>query len=177
MKARLALPLLFLLVACACHQRDDVTVIVPVDSAAPVAKPVDHLAKNELLEGNAKAFGLTLPRGVFVDAAFADVVYASGKVETAAAVEYVRTRVREGKMIQPSFAETKTTFDHVRMPATPDKQYVVTVRPKFGTVGVTQIEVRDVTPQKAPDLPDEAARWKNAGLTPNGRVLDPTHLQ
>ncbi len=169
-----ALPLFLALVAC--HKGDDVTVI-PADSAAASAKPIDHLAKNELLEGSAKAFGLTLPRGVFIDAAFGDVVFASGRVETPAAVEYVRTRVREGKMLQPSFAETKTTFDHVRFPATPDKQYVVSVRPKLGAVGVTELEIRDVTPQKAPDLPDEAARWRNAGLAPNGRVLDPTHLQ
>ena len=172
---RVALPLLLLVIACRRDQ--DVQVIVPADSAASSAKPVDHLAKNELLEGNAKAFGLTLPRGVVVDSSFADVVFASGRVDATAAVEYVRTRVREGKMIKPSFAESKTTFDHVRVPAAPDKELVVIVRPAQATIGVTQFEVRDVTPTKAPELPDEAARWRNAGLAPNGRVLDPTHLQ
>ena len=169
----------FLLLAFAACRRDpEVTVIVPADSAAASAKPVDHLAPNELLEGSDKAFGLTLPRGVRVDQAFADVVYASGRVDTRAAVQYVRTRVREGKMIEPSFAgDGKTTFDRVRVPAMPDKQLVVSVKPALGAVGMTQFEIRDVTPVKAPELPDEAARWRNAGLAPNGRVLDPTHLQ
>jgi len=169
----------FLLLAVAACRRDpEVTVIVPVDSAVASAKPVDHLAPNELLEGDAKAFGLTLPRGVRIDQSFADVAYASGRVDTHAAVQYVRTHVREGKMIEPSFAAPdKTTFDHVRVPAMPDKQLVVAVRPASGAVGVTQFEIRDVTPAKAPELPDEAARWRNAGLAPNGRVLDPTHLQ
>jgi hypothetical protein len=27
-----------------------------------------------------------------------------------------------------------------------------------------------------PDLPNETERWKAVGLTPNGKVLDPTHL-
>ena len=59
----------------------------------------------------------------------------------------------------------------------PDKLLVVSVKPAPGAVGMTQIEVRDVTPTKAPELPDEAARWRAAGLTPEGRVLDPTKLQ
>ncbi len=168
---------LLLLAFAACRRDSDVTVIVPADSATK-AKPVDHLAPNELLEGSEKAFGLTLPRGMHVDRSFADVAYASGHVDTRAAVEYVRTRVREGKMIEPSFAgDGKTTFDHVRVPAMPDKQLVISVRPAAGAAFITQIELRDVTPTKAPELPDEAARWRNAGLAPNGRVLDPTHLQ
>ena len=32
------------------------------------------------------------------------------------------------------------------------------------------IEIRDATPRPAPNLPDEAARWKSVGLTPNGRL-------
>ncbi len=162
---------------CACKREPEVTVIdAPQVSAS--AKPVDHLAPKELLEGDAKAFGLTLPRGVRLDQSFADVAYASGAVDTEAAVQYIRARVREGKMIAPDFAgDGKTTFDHVRVPARPDKDLVVCVKPGKGAVGVTQFEVRDVTPTKAPELPDEAARWRNAGLTPEGRVLDPTKLQ
>jgi hypothetical protein len=168
-----------LLLTSACRRDSDFTVVEgPQASATASAKPVDHLAPNELLEGDAKAFGLTLPRGVRLDQSFADVAYASGAVDTHAAALYVRARTREGKMIEPSFAgDGKTTFDHVRVPALPDKQLDISVRPAQGAVGVTLFEVRDVTPTKAPTLPDEAARWRNAGLTPNGRVLDPTHLQ
>jgi hypothetical protein len=169
----------FFLVAvlCSCKNEPEVTVL-EAPTASVSAKPVDHLAPKELLEGDAKAFGIVLPRGVRLDQSFADVAYASGPVDTQAAVQYIRAHVREGKMIQPDFAgDGKTTFDHVKVPAMPDKQLVVSVKPAKGAVGMTQIEVRDVTPTKAPELPDEAARWRAAGLTPEGRVLDPTKLQ
>ena len=169
---------LAVVILSACKREPEITIIDAPQASASVAKPVDHLAPKELLEGDAKAFGLVMPRGVRVDQSFADVAYASGAVDTQAVVQYVRVRVREGKMIEPSFAgDGKTTFDHVRVPAMPDKQLVVAVKPVPGAIGMTQIEVRDVTPTKAPELPDEAARWRNAGLTPEGRVLDPTHMQ
>jgi len=172
------LGLLAIMIFCSCKNEPEITVVEGPQVAVSVAKPVDHLAPKELLEGDAKAFGLTLPRGVRVDQSFADVVYASGPVDTEGAVKYVRARVREGKMIQPDFAgDGKTTFDKVKVPAMPDKLLVVHVKPAKGAVGTTQFEVRDVTPTKAPELPDEAARWRNAGLTPEGRVLDPTKLQ
>jgi len=174
---RLAALFVVVVVVSACKREPEIT-IIDAPQASVSAKPVDHLAPKELLEGDAKAFGIVLPRGVRVDQSFADVVYASGPVETQAAVQYVHARVREGKMIQPDFAgDGKTTFDHVKVPAMPDKELVVTVRPAKGAVNSTQFEVRDVTPTKAPNLPDEAARWRNAGLTPEGRVLDPTKLQ
>ena len=167
----------FVVLLCSCKNEPEITVL-EAPQASVSAKPVDHLAPKELLEGDAKAFGIVLPRGVRLDQSFADVVYASGPVDTQAAVQYIRVRVREGKMIEPDFAgDGKTTFDHVKVPAMPDKQLVVSVKPAKGAVGVTQIEVRDVTPTKAPELPDEAARWRAAGLTPEGRVLDPTKLQ
>jgi hypothetical protein len=161
----------------ACRKDAAVTVITPVASASVSATPVDHLATNELLEGDAKAFGITLPRGVHVDNAFADAVFASGQVPTAAVANYIRTHVREGKMIQPDFTTDRTTFDHVRVPAMPDKQLVVYVEPARGAVATTRIEVHDVTPAKAAVLPNEAARWAAAGLKPNGQVLDTAHLQ
>ena len=70
----------------ACKNDDEVTV-VGAASAQPTASavPVDHLATGELLEGSAKAFGLVLPRGVRIDAAFSDVVYASGPAHRALA--------------------------------------------------------------------------------------------
>jgi hypothetical protein len=169
---------LAIVLLCSCKREPEITVLDAPQASATAAKPVDHLAPKELLEGDAKAFGLTLPRGVRIDQAFVDVAYASGAVDTDGAVQYVRARVREGKMIAPDFAgDGKTTFDHVRVPAMPDRDLVVSVKPAKGVVGVTQFEVRDVTPTKAPQLPDEAARWRNAGLTPEGRVLDPTKLQ
>jgi hypothetical protein len=93
-------------------------------------------------------------------------------------VEYVRTRVREGKVIKPSWSDpNRTTFSKVRVPALPDKLLDVYVEPALGMVATTRVEVHDVTPTKSPNLPDEAARWAAQGLKPNGQPLDPSRLQ
>jgi hypothetical protein len=163
----------------ACKRDDAVTVVATTTTpevAASSAVPVDHLAPSELLEGDAKAFGLVLPRGVRIDHAFDDVVFASGQVSKEGVVKYVRSHVREGKLLQPAGTE-RATFDQVRIPAMPDKQFVVTIEPARGAVATTRIEVRDVTLAKAVNLPDEAARWAAAGLKPNGQPLDPAHVQ
>jgi hypothetical protein len=44
------------------------------------------------------------------------------------------------------------------------------------TLNKTVVEMSSTTHPLAPDLPDVAARWRQVGLTPNGKVLDPTHL-
>lgn len=169
-----------LMLACsACKKDDDVSLVAAASAPrASASVPIDHLATGELLEGTAKAFGLVLPRGMTIDAAFGDVVYASGQLPSDSVAKYVRARVREGKMIEGDYSHYgTTTFEHVRIPTSPDKDFAITVRPASEGVNVTKLEVRDATPTKAPPLPDDAARWKNAGLTPQGRVLDPTHLQ
>jgi hypothetical protein len=168
--------LLALVIAC---KNDAITIIPPAPAASEVVKaPVDHLAPNELLEGSERAFGLVLPRGVRVDKPFNDIVYASGQVPLEGVKQYIRTRVRDGKMIEGDFShQDVTTFDHVRVPINPDRELVIVVHPVLGTVGMTRLEIRDVTPVPAPKLPDDRARWAAAGLKPNGQVLDPTKLQ
>jgi hypothetical protein len=65
----------------------------------------------------------------------------------------------------------------VKIPTSPDKDFTIIVRPMAEGVGMTKMELRDTTEPTAPALPDDNARWKNAGLGPNGKILDPTHLQ
>jgi hypothetical protein len=165
--------------ACACNRDPAVTVVAAASTTAPSASvPIDHLGSGELLEGTATAFGLAIPRVMRIDAAFGDVVYASGQVPADSVAKYVRARVREGRMIEGDYAHYGTvTFEQVRIPTSPDKEFTVVVRPAAEGVGVTKLEVHDATPIHAPPLPDDTARWKNAGLGPGGRILDPTHLQ
>ena len=154
----------------ACKREEELPVL-PAASASVAPAPVDHLAPGEVLEGNEKAFALWLPRGMHVDGSFVDVVYASGTVPSDVLANYVRARVRDGKVVTGA---TGTVFDRVRLPAAPDVELAIYVRP--AALG-SSIEVRDVTPVRSPDLPDENERWKSAGLKPGGGVLDPTHLQ
>jgi hypothetical protein len=155
----------------ACKRDEDLPVMPAESASAAPTLPVDHLAPGELLEGSEKAFALWLPRGMHVDGTFVDVVYASGTVPSDALANYVRAHVRDGKVVTGA---TGTVFDRVRIPAAPDVELAIYVRP---APQGSSIEIRNVTPTKSPDLPDENERWKAAGLKPGGGVLDPTHLQ
>ena len=160
----------FLMGVFACKREEELPVL-PAASASVAPTPVDHLAPGEVLEGNEKAFALWLPRGMHVDGSFVDVVYASGTVPSDVLANYVRARVRDGKVVTGA---TGTVFDRVRLPAAPDVELAIYVRP---AAQGSSIEIRDVTPVRSPDLPDENERWKSAGQKPGGGVLDPTHLQ
>jgi hypothetical protein len=138
---------------------------------APSDVPSDHLAPGELVEGSEVAFGLKLPREVHIERAQAGSVRAIGPVSAHALVRYFRPRISEGHREE---GDTYAAFTDVRLGAKPGGVFRIrmTELPGKGTL----LEIDDVTPPPAPDLPNEAARWRQVGLTPNGRVLDPTHL-
>ena len=144
-----------------------------VTAAEPPSAPVDHLAPGELVEGAQLAFGVALPRVVHVDESFVDAVYASGPATLDALVPYFRGRLEGGTVRQ---GPTTATFEHTRVrgkagPGTRD----VLVRVTSAANGAN-VEIRDTTPPPAPVLPDQAARWRQVGLTPQGRIADPSHL-
>ncbi len=143
----------------------------PPPPALTSAKPVDHLGPDELIEGSGRAFGLALPRGIDVARAFEDVIYADGTPKVKAVVEYLRPRLRDGGFRQTG--ET-ATFERVKIPETPGREFEIKV---LRVEGKTRVEVRDTTPKPVPDLPDEAARWRQVGLTKDGKFLDPTHVE
>jgi hypothetical protein len=132
--------------------------------------PADHLAPGELLEGTDKAFDVTLPRGLKVDGRFGDEVLANGPFGVHPLVAYLQGHVQGGSLTEGA---TSATFDHVTAPGKPERP--LTVRILKAGDGV-HVEIRDVTPLAMPPLPDENARWKQVGLTPTGRIADPTHL-
>jgi hypothetical protein len=138
--------------------------------AAPVAPvPVDHLAPGELLEGTEKAFDVLLPRGLRVEATFADVVMASGPLPMHPLVVYLRAHLQSGELRE---GDSSSTFDHVTVAGNERPLSVHILKAGEGV----HVEIRDLTPVVLAPMPDEAARWKHVGLTPTGRLLDPTHL-
>jgi hypothetical protein len=145
----------------------------PMASSVPVSAPVlpaDHLAPGELLEGTEQAFGVTLPEGMHVDDTFATVIYASGPMTLKPLVDYFRGHLQGGDL---SAGEWSATFEHVFAPGKSEPPLSVHI----GTArDVVRVEIRDETPPELPPLPDDPARYRRAGLTPTGRVLDPTHL-
>jgi hypothetical protein len=164
--------LAFGVVLAACSHDDVADAPTPPAAADSVpARPADHLAADELLEGPDKAFGLALPRGSEVTSRFPDSVEAKTVAHIAPLVAYVRARVREGTL---SKGATSATFEHVRIPGDPSHEYRVRLREPGGQ-GAT-IAVDDTTP--APDMGGtQEERERALGLTKDGKIADPTHLE
>jgi hypothetical protein len=162
-------------VLVACH-RSSPTENSPAPAASAAAVriaqpiPADHLAPGELLEGTDKAFGVPLPRGLHVDGVFVDLVMTSGPFSVPQLVGYFRAHLQSGDL---SEGPASATFDHVTAPGHPERPLSVHIL-KSGDGA--HVDIRDVTLPKGVPLPDETARWKAVGLTPNGSLIDPTHL-
>ncbi len=156
--------------ACARTPQADESTSAPSAVAAPVAPPADHLAPGELAEGDARAFGLVLPRDLHLEGTFVDAAYAIGQVGVHPLAKYFRAHLEGGSFDED---DTSATFERVRIPATPGREFRVHIgRSPNGA----RVEILDTTKPPAPDLPDEAARWRAVGLTPEGRPILPTHV-
>jgi hypothetical protein len=159
--------------ACGRKQPDqtgETTTAAPVASAPASAHAPDELAPGELLEGSKKALGVTLPRDLQVEGSFVDLVYASGQVGVHPLVQYFRAHLTGGSLREGTEA---ATFEGVHAPGAPERELRVRIAL---LAGGSRVEIRDTTPPHLPALSDESARWRQVGLTPNGRLADPTHL-
>ncbi len=144
--------------------------------AAPAASsaeavPTEHLAPDELVEGTQDAYGIKLPRGMDVTGRLNDRVFATGYFQVHPLVQYFRARLQDGELRE---GKESATFEHVKVPGKPGVELAIRVTP--ATTGGMDVTVMDTTKPPAPDLPNEEARWKAVGLTKDGKVLDPKHL-
>jgi hypothetical protein len=162
--------------ACAACDRDEATPAVAVainpGTATPAPPPRDHLVPGELIEGNERAFGLTLPRGSTVESAFAQQVIAGCPSKATDVANYIRPRVSMGTV---AVGAASTIFERVQVAANPGRELVIRVEGATTGTG-SRITVRDVTPPPVDPSLTEDQRWQQVGLTPGGRVADPTHL-
>jgi len=141
------------------------------ESAPSAAAPVDHLAKGELLEGPAQAFDLKLPSQLRIDGAFADVVYVSGPVALHPLVQYLRARLLGGEIRE---GESSATIEHTQVARKPGRNLGIRI---ITAADGVRVELHDETPPSLPPLPDEKARWRRVGHTPDGRLADPQHTE
>lgn len=146
----------------------------PLDDVGP--PPSDHLAENEVAEGKQRAFSLPLPRNATIAVRFPGAIHVNSDLAPEPLSNFVRARVKAGKMI---VGATTTTFEDVIVPSEPARHITVEIRPGAPLTGVrSQMVVKDVTPPPPPppdETPDE--RRRKAGLTPDGKLLDPLHMQ
>jgi hypothetical protein len=165
-----------LLVACDKHDEDDTsTSAAPTTDETPAAseaKPVDHLAPGELLEGQEKSFGIVLPREARVDHAFKDTAYVTVDAPVKSVVGYVRTHVRDGTFTTSAM---RSTFEHVHAPGQPGREMRVEIA--FASPSSSTMVIRDTTPPIVQPYPDEESRFKAAGMQKNGKPADPAHFE
>jgi hypothetical protein len=146
------------------------TPAVRPDAAAASAVPVDRLRPGELAPGSQEAFGLLLPRGMRVAQRFEKAVYAEGDLDAAAVASFLRERVTAGRI---ELARNRTVFSQVRLPGT-SRYYQVEV---IGGRRPCRVVVRDMTPEPTSAGLSEQERWRRAGLSPDGGLLDPDALK
>lgn len=134
------------------------------------APPVDQVLPDELAEGKEQAFGLTLPRLVRVTMRFDDVVFATTSAQADKVANYVRRRVIADRV---ETGPTKTVFAGATVRGHPGPLLAVEV---ISRRGVTELQVRDVTPKPATPGLSQKDRWRAVGLNPDGTLIDPTRL-
>jgi hypothetical protein len=148
----------------------------PAASALPSATstlPLDHLAPDELAPGKAEVYGFAVPRGMEVESRLADRAYIGGRVSPEALANYVREQVVVSHV---EIGAARTVFPMARIKGgPPDRVFNLEVLPDGAQ---TRLVIKDVTPPPPPPPGlTEAERWRAAGLTPDGRPLDPQKLE
>ncbi|WP_437309369.1 hypothetical protein [Sorangium sp. So ce388] len=163
-------------VACACAAlacRSDAGAPAPpppIDASTP-RPPVDQALPGELAEGVEQAFGLPIPRRMKVRARFSDAVFAVGEIPAERVANYVRTRVLAGNV---ETGPAKTIFSRATVKSAPQRMIRIEV---VSRAHVSELVVRDETrppPERGLSVEE---RWRRNGLTPDGKVLDPTRLE
>ena len=162
-----------LLCAAACRSGD--TRETPGAAAGSVRRSprtVDRLQPGELAEGKADAFGLALPREMLLERRFPDAVHAVGRIPHESVANYVRQRVEVGRI---EVGAARTVFPNARIKGgRTDRSYRIEV---IAGAAETRLLVKDITPPPTTQGLSEEERWRRAGLTPEGKPLDPKRIQ
>jgi hypothetical protein len=155
-----------LLLCVGCHRKATPT---PAESASASASgtPVDRLTPDELSSGSAAIWGFAVPSDMHVESHYQEVAYIIGPVKADALANYVRDRVLVSHV---EIGAGRTIFPNAKIKGgAPEGVYEFDVIPE---PGATRLVIHDLTPPKViPGLTD-AERWRQAGLTPQGRPLD-----
>jgi len=164
--ARLALLACWL--CASCHAKSELDPAGLARAKPAASKPIDRLAPDELAAGNAEVFGFAVPREMQVEHRYKEATHLVGPVKPDALANYVRERVIVSHV---EIGAGRTIFPDARIKdGAPDRVYELDVIPE---PGITRLIIRDTTrPKVEPGLTD-AERWRQAGLTPEGRPLDP----
>ena len=135
----------------------------PTVTTALPARPVDHLAPGELIDGEAQAFGLSLPRGLSIVGGISGQITGETEAPPEHVSNYFRARVADGKI---TVGTTSTMFARVRAKANPSRELDIRVEQ---TPNGSRVDIMDVTRPAGPAPTSAAAALKEVGLDPAGR--------
>ncbi|HEY3254606.1 MAG TPA: hypothetical protein VGJ91_11680 [Polyangiaceae bacterium] len=167
-RAAAGLALLACGLCASCHGKSQLSAGPAGSARAASSKPIDRLAADELAAGNAEVWGFVVPREMQVEHRYKEVTHLIGRVKPDALANYVRERVVVSHV---EIGAARTIFPDARIKAgAADRVYELDVIPE---PGITRLIIRDTTPPKIQPGLTDAERWRQAGLTPEGRPLDP----
>lgn len=168
LRRRLGVLLFVLCAFAACKRKGTV-------ETTKLPPPVDHLAPEEVVEGKENAFGLPLPRASTVQARFDNSVHVTSTLSLQELEKYVEERVKDG---------TRNKTDRVMhfkdVTALVDATHHLDIEVRRGRSAAlvpSEMIITDVTPPPFDPTLSNEDRWKKVGLTPDGKLIDPKHLE
>ncbi len=142
------------------------------EDAPPQATSPDRVAPGALLEGEIVAFGFRAPQAMRLVARFHDAAHFEGRVKLADLEDYVRARVVARHV---EVTPHRSVFPSARIRGGDAQRiYRFEIVPKAPAL---QLVIRDTTPPPPTEGLSEEERWRRAGLTPDGKLLDPNELE
>lgn len=169
---RCGLALAVMLLGASCSRGNDVAATDAGPPAASSAAAPDRVDPSELAEGREVAFGLKLPRGMRITFRSPFEIQAESELPPERIANYVRQRMRsEGVEV----GAARTIFDRARLRNDESAPFC---RVEVVRVGDrTRLVIRDLTPEKIDPTLSPEERWRKFGLDPNGRLIDPSHME
>lgn len=177
-----------------CHRRIAIALLVCVHAPAPLActrprndtpndapapatsaTPPDRLAPGEAAPGQEKAHDLLLPRGARIERNFGRSIVAFVPMSTELVANFVRQQADEPEAV---VGPTMTLFPKLRVRGTTGSHWL-----RVEIVRADRNDMSNVTVDRIDEKPPIPAGKTNAellkevGLTPDGRPLDPQHLE
>lgn len=159
--------------ACSSKKATTGPATLNASASAVTAAPLDHLGPDELAPSKVQAYGFVVPRNMQIESTLPDRVYISGRVSPEALANYVREQVVVSHV---EIGAARTLFPSARIKGGPaERVFTLEVLPDGPR---TRLVIKDVTPPPPPPPGmTDAERWRAAGMTPDGRPLDPKKLE
>lgn len=155
------MPLLFLVATAGCEAAE------PSTSTGPSAVPLDRLGPQERGSVERRYMGFKPPEGMRLDARFPLEVHLIGPTPHAEAAAQIREQVHASHV---QLEGSNLIFPRaVLRGGDPNRPFRITVS---RAAGLTRIRIQDETSLPAPKGLSEADRYRNAGITPDGKQLD-----